>query len=205
MSRRICNKKLPRTDYLRQRRRRELSDARDTARLLLAGWYAHGDREISDARDTARLLLAGWYVRGAHRADVLSPEIQIEENFRSLATMPKLIKNVKDGYVMICSKLDETPRPVVLKLDYGIHPTGGLTYRMIYDQVRSALQLLPAASLRLASWRPWFRFSNDTGGVPQRCLLPSTAWDADLPSRAWDARALLGTTLIFYPYISLSD
>ena len=161
-------------DYiLRQRRRREIADARDTARLLLAGWYAHG----------------------AHQADVLSPKIQIEENFHSLSTMPKLNKNVKDGYVMICSRLDETPRPVVLKLDYDLRPDGGLTYRMMYDQVRSALQLPAKASLRLSSWRPWFRYSNDIGGVPERSLLPSSGKDA---------RALLGTTLFFYSYISLN-
>ena len=75
-------------------------------------------------------------------------------------------------------------------------PRGRLTFRMLYAQIRASLALPRAASVRLCAWRPWYRFSNDVGGIPERALLPASDEDA---------RSLIGTTLCYYPYTRLRD
>ena len=90
---------------------------------------------------------------------------------------------------MLTSLLSGTPRPVILKLDYERHPTGGLTYRELHDQIRNYLLLEPKVSLRMCPERPWYRHMWKAVPIPEHRAL--SASDAQ-------CRNLLGTTLLYY-------
>ena len=74
--------------------------------------------------------------------------VQINSNLKVVASIPgwQEKKGIRNGYVMMCSLLDATPRPLILVLDYQI-AGGGLTYRQLHRQVRESLGLEPKVSL----------------------------------------------------------
>ena len=50
---------------------------------------------------------------------------------------------------MVSTLLDETPKPLIMILDYSSKGGGGLTYRQLHLQVRRSLDLPAGASLRM--------------------------------------------------------
>jgi hypothetical protein len=150
------------------------------------------------ARSAAQQALKHWYQEGIQQADALHPQLQINDNLAAVASIPGWMesKGRRNGYVMVCSNLDETPKPTLIKLDYNMRPSGGLSFRMLYSQIRASLKLKLGASLRMCPWRPWYRYSRETGRIPERVILPSTDGSAVY---------LLGTTIFYYSYVSLSS
>ena len=100
------------------------------------------------------------------------------------------------GFVMVCKALDETPKPVICFGNSTRLHVCSFTYRDLYAQLRVALKLQRADSLRLCSWRPWLRYAQCTGQIPERLLLPS---------HNANARNILSTTLCWYAYVKLRD
>ena len=150
------------------------------------------------ARLAAQELLTRCYKKGFQEAEKKCAQKQIEENLEMVASIPGWVeaKGKRNGYVMVCTSIDETPRPIILELDYQLKPSGGLSYEMLFDQIRTALGLVPEASLRMCPWRPWYRYSQEPGQIPQRVALEAR-------SKA-DATSLLGTILCFYSYVRLT-
>ena len=109
----------------------------------------------SIAKEAAKAALQYWYETGYSRADAKIPTLQIASNLAVVASIPgwQKTKGTRNGYIMMCNLLNETPRPVILRLDYKIDG-GGLTGRQLHLQVRAALGLEPKASLRMVPFRP---------------------------------------------------
>ena len=84
------------------------------------------------------------------------------------------------------------PRPLILQLDYSAHRTGGLTYRQLHHQVRESLALEKKVSLRMCSFRPWYRYITQGFPLPENCALPA---------KDIQCRHLLGTTLLYATYV----
>ena len=150
-----------------------------------------------EAREAAQDALQSWYTTAYRRADAQIPALQIESNLAVVASIPgwQKTKGTRNGYIMVCSLLDATPRPLILQLNYQI-AGGGLTYRQLHRQVREGLGLEPKVSLRMVPFRPWH--------LHIRSSFPIREADA---IRATDAQCkhLLGTTLMYYTYVHLSD
>ena len=92
---------------------------------------------------------------------------------------------------MLTTLLGGTLRPTILVLGSEYKPTGGLTYRQLHQQVRKALRLGALVSLRMCSFRPWYRHMQRGFPIPELCALPAT--DAQCTH-------LLGTTLLYWSY-----
>ena len=150
------------------------------------------------ANVSARIALRNWYASSLYRANQLLPGIQINDNCRLLKKFPdwNATKNHRDGYIMLMSVLNGTRTPVTLCLNYGEAATGGLTYRELHRQLRCHLSLTPKSSLRVCPYRPWYHY--ETKGIP----VPESR---ALPCEDNQCRHLLGTTLIFYTYVHLTD
>ena len=95
----------------------------------------------------------------------------------------------------MCSLLNAAPKPVILELDYK-EDSGGLTYRQLHRQVRKSLGLEPKVSLRMCPFMPWHRHIKSSFPIPEAHAIP--AHDCQ-------CRHLLGTTLLYYTYVHLSD
>ena len=149
-------------------------------------------------REEEQEALATWYEAGHKQAERLMASHQVDENLAVVSTIPNWIsvKGLRNGYVMLINALDESPRPVVIVIDYDTSFGGRVTFRSLYAQIRHFLQLPLAASLRLCSWRPWYRYIQALGCIPEHRVLPS---------RDGNARGLLGTTLCYHAYVSLTD
>ena len=99
-------------------------------------------RDESIAREAAKAALQRWYETSYARANDKIPTLQINSNLEVVASIPgwQKTKGTRNGYIMMCNLLNETPRPVILRLDYRI-AGGGLTGRQLHLQVRAALGL----------------------------------------------------------------
>ena len=163
---------------------------------------AHAAKKIAAAKEgaafAAKYALQGWYESACRRADAIIPTLQIESNLAVVASMPRWQENkgIRNGYVMMCTLLDATPRPLILELDYNKKASGGLTYRQLHRQVRERLGLEPKVSLRMCPFRPWHLHIKRSFPIPEAHAIPAT--DAQ-------CRHLLGTTVLYYTYVHLRD
>jgi hypothetical protein len=144
------------------------------------------------ARLAAKDALCYWYQHGYKQACLKLRATQIDENFELAKNYPhfKATKKDEDGYIMLKSMLGN-PEPVAIRLQYDEAPTGGLTYRQLWTQLREHLSLLPMHSLRICPYRPWY------GWMTQGCCVPE---HRALPNNDRQCRDLIGTTLVFYSY-----
>ena len=154
--------------------------------------------QASVAREAARGALKAWYDIGHNRANALLPNIQINSNLYEVGQIPgwQEQKGDRNGYVMLTSLLSGTQMPLIVVLDYEEKATGGLTYRRLHQQVREALQLESKCSLRLCPFKPWYRYMQKSFPVPEHKALPASEGQC---------RHLLGTTLIYYTYVHLTN
>ena len=95
-------------------------------------------QEEAIAKEAANLALQDWYMAGYKRANAIIPKMQIESNLKEVGAIPgwQVQKGQRNGYVMLTTVVDGTPRPTILELDYERKLTGGLTYRQLHQQVR---------------------------------------------------------------------
>ena len=150
------------------------------------------------ARNAAKYALQGWYTHGRNRADAIIPQMQIDSNLKVVAAIPgwQAEKGTKNGYVMLTTLIHGTLRPMILVLDPVPGTPGRLTYRQMHQQIREALGLESKHSLRLCPFRPWYRYMQTSFPIPEHRALPAT-----------DAQCmyLLGTTLLYWSYVHLTD
>ena len=153
----------------------------------------------STARQTARkaagVALQCWYDKAFHRVDsYLIPQRQQNRNLQIVAGMTEFLqrRGYRNGYIMLCSLFDSTPKPMIVKLD----DTGGVTFRQLHQQIRKWLDLPMKASLRMCSARPWLRHLKNTDPVSEAAAFGAS-----------DARCtkLLGTTILYYNYVHLRE
>ena len=150
---------------------------------------------FEEARKAAKEdALQKWYTHGFYRAHDIIPQMQIDYNLQVVATIPGWLeqKGRRNGYVMLTTLHHGTLRPTILVLDVGgWKPSGRLSYRQLHQQIREALRLESKHSLRLCSFRPWYRYMTRSFPVPEHLALPAT-----------DAQCmhLLGTTLLYWAY-----
>ena len=97
---------------------------------------------------------------------------------------------------MLTTLIHGTLRPTILVLDPFPGITGRLTYRQMHQQIREALGLESKHSLRLCPLRPWYRYMQTSFPIPEHRALPAT--DAQCTH-------LLGTTLLYWSYVHLTD
>ena len=93
------------------------------ARAQEAAKEAAKDESIArEAREAAQDALQSWYTTAYLRADAQIPALQIESNLAVVASIPgwQKTKGTRNGYIMVCSLLDATPRPLILQLNYQI-------------------------------------------------------------------------------------
>ena len=146
------------------------------------------------ATDAARHALCKWYEQGYKYANASIPNMQRDSNLKVVAAIPgwQAQKGEKNGYVMLLSLWSGKLTPVMLKLNYDqLHGyrTGGLTYRELHKQIRETLKLENQFSLRMCPFRPWCRY---ICAISERLAVPATDHQC---------RHLLGTTLLFDPYV----
>ena len=124
--------------------------------------------------------------------------MQIDSNLKVVAAIPgwQAEKGTKNGYVMLTTLIHGTLRPMILVLDHVPGTPGRLTYRQMHQQIREALGLESKHSLRLCPLRPWYRYMQTSFPIPEHRALPAT-----------DAQCmyLLGTTLLYWSYVHLTD
>ena len=148
---------------------------------------------FEEARKAAKDALQKWYTHGFYRANDIIPQMQIDYNLKVVAAIPgwQAQKGPRNGYVMLTTLVHGTLRPTILVLDVERKPSGRLSYRQLHQQIREALRLESKHSLRLCSFRPWYRYMTRSCPVPENRALPAT-----------DAQCmhLLGTTLLYWAY-----
>ena len=189
--------RVPRKVPKLQNRPFRLEEARAAAAAHAA---AAMELEKSSARAASQAALRQWYSQGYANANVLIPNLQRESNLKQVAEIPgwQKQKGASNGYVMIMNFLHGELRPIRISLTYHGstgHHTGGLTYRQLHQQIRQTLELEKKVSLRLCPFRPWYGYIQNSCPVPERLALPAT--DAQ-------CRHLLGTTLLYFPYVHLA-
>ena len=161
----------------------------------MPGWQIGiSKRQDTFARKIAKRALSCWYARAYKHAELQFPLVQIQSNWEEVSSIPGWQTHTgarRNGYVMLIS-LNGTRKPVNLVLDYAACSTGALTYRHLYQQVRSALHLELKVSLRMVAFRPWYRYVTKSSPCPERLAIP-----------CGDAQCvhLLGTSLLYYCYI----
>ena len=145
------------------------------------------------AREAAKAALKRWYETGFDRANDQIPTLQINDNLKVVGSIPgwQETKGTRNGYIMLTTLLNETLRPVVLRLDYRISG-GGLSGRQLHLQVRAALGLEPKVSLRMVPYRPWYRHYRSSFPIPEAHAIPATDGQCG---------RFLGTTLLYYTYV----
>ena len=152
------------------------------------------------AKDIAIAALECWYRIGYKRANARIPSIQVESNFKEVAAVPgwQERKGRKNAYVMLTQLLDETPNPCIIELDYSNErkPCGGVTCRQLHQQVRKHLRQLPMQSLMMIPARPWYRYGRTGSPFLE---------DRKIPASDAQCTHLLGTTLLWWSYVHLSD
>ena len=150
------------------------------------------------ARGAARIALADWYGQCYRRADKTTPHLQRDANLEAVKSIPGWLekKGIRNGYIMVCTLLNATPKPLILELDYGTHASGGITLRQLHQQVRNKLELEPKVSLRMTPFRPWHRHLTKNFPIPEECALGA---------RDVQCTHLLGTTILYYTYVHLRE
>jgi len=150
------------------------------------------------AMKAAQAALRVWYTHGHNRANAIIPQMQIDSNLKEVAALPgwQAHQGVKNGYVMLTTLVHGRLKPTILVLDIEQSPTGRLSYRQLHQQIREALCLESKHSLRLCSFRPWYRYMQASFPIPEHRALPAT--DAQCTH-------LLGTTLLYWSYAHLTD
>ena len=153
------------------------------------------------AQQAANVALSQWYVTAFRKVERMITEVQREENLAQVAAIPnwQLQKGAQNGYVMIVSSVNLEPRPVIIELDYNKatgHSTGGISYRGLHQQIRQALRLRPECSLRIRKYRPWIVYMVKNFWCPEHLALPS---------HDSQCRFLLGTTLLVWTYVHLTE
>jgi len=151
------------------------------------------EAEAYAARQVAKDLLRNWYTHGFNRANAIIPDMQKDSNLKLVAAMPawQKQKGPRNGYVMLTTLIHGGLRPTILVLDVEYKPSGRLSYRQLHQQNREALQLETKHSLRLCSFRPWYRYMTRSFPILEHRALPAT--DAQCTH-------LLGTTLLYWSY-----
>ena len=126
------------------------------------------------------------------------PKLQIDYNLSVVAKLPGWHekKGLRNGYVMLTTLLDATPKPMIIRLDYETNATGGLTCRQLHLQVRKHLGLEPKVSLRMCPSRPWHRHVRRSFPIPEHHAISA---------RDVQCTYLLGTTLLYYTYVHLRE
>jgi len=128
----------------------------------------------------------------------MTPNLQSDANLQAVASIPGWMKKkgIRNGYIMMCTLLNATPKPLILELDYEASASGSLTYRQLHQQVRNKLGLEPKVSLRMTPFRPWHLHLTKSFPIPE-----------DRALRATDAKCtwLLGTTILYYTYVHLRE
>ena len=97
---------------------------------------------------------------------------------------------------MLTTLFNATLRPTFLVLDTALRFAGRLTYRQMHQQIREALGLESKHSLRLCPLRPWYRYMQTSFPIPEHRALPATDDQCT---------HLLGTTLLYWSYVHLTD
>ena len=146
----------------------------------------------------AQAALRVWYTHGHNRANAIIPQMQIDSNLKEVAALPgwQAQQGVRNGYVMLTTLVHGRLKPTILVLDIEQSPTGRLSYRQLHQQIREALCLESKHSLRLCSFKPWYRYMQASFPIPEHHALPAT--DAQCTH-------LLGTTLLYWSYVHLTD
>ena len=154
--------------------------------------------EESNARDAAKAALRQWYMHGYNTADACIANLQRESNLQEVAAILgwQEQKGRRNGYVMLTTLLTGTLRPMIIVLDYEDCDTGGVTYRQLHQQIRYNSKLENKVSLRMCPLRLWYEHMQHSCPIPERFALPAT----DV-----QCRNLLGTTLLYFPYVHLAD
>ena len=150
------------------------------------------------AKEAAKIALASWYETAYIRADALIPDMQRDTNLSLVKVIPGWLekKGIRNGYVMVTTLFDQTPKPLIIILDYSKRVSGGLTYRQLHLQLRTGLDLPARASLRMVPLRPWHRYITSCFPI----------WEATaLPATDKECIHLLGATLLYYTYVHLRD
>ena len=161
--------------------------------LAEADQSINGRTERAVAKAAAKEALTSWYRTGFYRADARLPQIQIEENLRSLRYVHgwKDQQPSKDSYIMLRGPFSGSLIPVVLHLDFSVKRLGTLTFRQLYQQIRCHLQLEAKLSLRLCPDRPWHNYIESDVPVPEKQALPANDCEC---------HHLCGTTLRYLHY-----
>lgn len=162
------------------------------------------------ARTAMQPALQHWYCRGYVNANGIIPKVQRDANLKLVANNPEWQtmfgasgqwlgasgRGLTNGYVMITNFINGSLSPIIIELDYsGRFALGGLTYRQLHRQIRQSLELQDKVSLRMCPLRPWYRHIQNSCSVPECMALPAT--DAQ-------CRHLLGTTIVYFPYVHLT-
>ena len=128
------------------------------------------------AMKAAQAALRVWYTRGFNRANAIIPQMQIDSNLKEVAAIPgwQAQKGVRNGYVMLTTLVHGRLRPTILVLDIEHSPSGRLSYRLLHQQIREALCLESKHSLRLCSFKHWYRYMQASFPIPEHHALPAT-------------------------------
>ena len=150
------------------------------------------------AQQAANVAVSQWYVTAFRNVERMITEVQRDENLAQVAAIPdwQLRKGAENGYVMIVSPANLEPRPIIIELDYDEANGGGISYRGVHQQIRQALRLRPECSLRIRKYRPWIVYMVKNFWCPEHLALPSD--DSQ-------CRSLLGTTLLVWTYVHLTE
>ena len=146
------------------------------------------------ARQATRAALERIYETAFSRAQVEILRLQRRENSQYMNGMFNWDQTKKPNieYVTIRSLVHGETKPVFLQLT----PEGYPTYRQLYLQLREHLALEKKHSLRLCPDCPWYHHCTRGPLLPE-CRLIS-AGDSNCAT-------LFGTTLLYYPYVHLTE
>ena len=163
---------------------KRLADLSDDDRKKWAEFYA---------REAAKEALYEWYETAHVCANAEIRHLQIQENLEQVSAIDGWMekKGERNGYVMLTNLKSGNLKPVTIELD----DYGRITYSSLHKQIRRKLELNKKESLRLIPFRPWFRYMSDNP-YPEDRVIPATHDQCT---------QLLGTTLLYLPYVHLKS
>ena len=182
--------------FFHEERKAYWEDAADRAPAIPLPDIDRDEQEV--AMKAAQAALRVWYTHGHNHANTIIPQMQIDSNWKEVAAIPgwQTQIGVRNGFVMLTTLVHGRLKPTILVLDIEQSPTGRLSYRQLHQQIRADLCLESKHSLRLCSFRPWYRYMQASFPIPEHRALPAT--DAQCTQ-------LLGTTLLYWSYVHLMD
>ena len=182
--------------FVHEERKAYLEDAADRPPAIPLPDIDRDEQEV--AMKVAQAALRDWYTHGHNRANAIIPQMQIDSNLKEVAALPgwQAQQGARNGYVMLTTLVNGRLRPTILVLDIEHSPSGRLSYRQLHQQIREALCLESKHSLRLCSFRPWYRYMKASFPIPEHRALPATDDQCT---------HLLGTTLLYWSYAHLTD